>query len=157
MKTQKTILIVLLSIAGLMAFIFHIIYFTHKEMMPYHAAAIGLEWDKVQPEVKPLILALMKESSLYFLSVFLLILTTILLFIFNKNPYFKFLFSGIVSLVGLVSSLFMLYIVYSFLHNCSITYPIYLSAATCLIFLSCFILSFNLIKKNATDLQIKKC
>ena len=143
---MKRILIILLSIAGLLALIFYIIYFTSKEMMPYHAAAIGLKWDEVQPEVKPLILTLMKVSSLYFQSMFLLILTSVLLFIFNKNTYLKLLFSGIVSIVGLVSSLFMIYIVYSFLHNCSITYPIYLSATTCLIFLSCFILSFNLIK-----------
>ena len=93
---MKRILIILLSIAGLLALIFYIIYFTSKEMMPYHAAAIGLKWDEVQPEVKPLILTLMKVSSLYFQSMFLLILTSVLLFIFNKNTYLKLLFSGIV-------------------------------------------------------------
>ena len=145
---MKRILIILLSIAGLLALIFYIIYFTSKEMMPYHAAAIGLKWDEVQPEVKPLILTLMKVSSLYFQSMFLLILTSVLLFIFNKNTYLKLLFSGIVSIIGLVTTLFMTYIVYNFLHNCSITYPIYLSAITNLIFLICFILSFNLMKCN---------
>jgi len=63
MKTLKTISFILYALVGLLGFLFAFIYLLRPEFMPYHAVAVGLEWDAVDDGMKVLILALMRVSG----------------------------------------------------------------------------------------------
>jgi len=53
---------------------FGLMYALRQEFMPYHAAALGLRWEQLEPPFKALILALMRAiAGLCFAVVFLLL------------------------------------------------------------------------------------
>jgi hypothetical protein len=63
MKTLKTISFICYALVGLLGFVFAFIYLFRSEFMPYHAVAVGTEWNTVDDSMKVLILALMRVSG----------------------------------------------------------------------------------------------
>ncbi len=63
MKILDLISFVCYGLVALLGFVFAFIYLTRPEFMPYHADAVGVEWDAVGAEFKVLIIALMRVSG----------------------------------------------------------------------------------------------
>jgi hypothetical protein len=46
--------------AAMLSLIFGVIYLTRPRYLPYHRSALGKEWEELEPEMRTLILALMR-------------------------------------------------------------------------------------------------
>ena len=63
MKTLKTISFICYSLVAFLGFVFAFIYLTRTEFIPYHADAVGMEWNEVDANFQVLIIALMRVSG----------------------------------------------------------------------------------------------
>ena len=63
MKTLKTISFISYVLVGLLGFAFAFIYLFRSEFMPYHAVAVGSDWNDIDHGMQILILALMRVSG----------------------------------------------------------------------------------------------
>lgn len=62
-KTLRIISFCCFALVGFMGFVFAFFYLTRMEFMPYHADAVGLQWQDVNPHIQVLIIALMRVSG----------------------------------------------------------------------------------------------
>lgn len=60
MNLKTTIAFWLYFLVGLLLVAFGVVYMLRTEFMPYHAVAVGMPWAEVPPNVKVLILTLIK-------------------------------------------------------------------------------------------------
>ena len=63
MKTLKTISFICYGLVALLGFVFAFIYLSRSEFMPYHADAVGMDWNEVDTNMQVLIIALMRVSG----------------------------------------------------------------------------------------------
>ena len=63
MKALKIIIIICYLLVAAAGFMFVYQYLFRGEFMPYHAVAVGMEWEEVDPAFQVLILALMRVSG----------------------------------------------------------------------------------------------
>lgn len=136
MKTLKFIFLSLLGILTLISIFYFIKYFFTTEFMPYHAEAIGCQWFEVPNNFKPLLLTLLKMTSLYFLVMGLFLIGFFIQYFSHKE------FTIEVPLWGSITSTLMTYIVYSLHCQTGANTPYILSGISCLIFISTFIIGF---------------
>jgi hypothetical protein len=63
MKALKIITMAGFGLVTLLGFVFTYLYLSRPEFMPYHAVAVGKDWEAVEPGIQTLILALMRVSG----------------------------------------------------------------------------------------------
>ncbi len=63
MKTLKTISFISYALVGILGFVFACFYLFRSEFMPYHAVAVGKDWNEIDHGMQVLILALMRVSG----------------------------------------------------------------------------------------------
>ncbi len=63
MKALQTISLSCYVLVAMLGFTFAFVYLTRPEFMPYHADAVGMEWNEVDANMKVLIIALMRVSG----------------------------------------------------------------------------------------------
>ena len=117
-------------LVGLVALILGIIYMTRSKFMPYHAKAIGKEWEETESNIRLLILALMRVSGSGMAS------TGIMMFILLLIPFSKHETWSIFTLplLGLMIALTALYVTNKIKKNTPASPPVGLSAiCLCLI------------------------
>jgi len=97
MKLLKTISLIAYILIGLMGLVFAYLYLSRSEFMPYHAVAVGRNWQDVDPGMQVLIIALMRVSGGGWLATSL----GIALMIWARNKYKQLFFSAALVLIGL--------------------------------------------------------
>ena len=86
MKFLKKYVFTSYLLIGLIGLMFSFLYLFSPHFMPYHAAAVKMEWNEINPDFQVLILALMRVSGGGWLATSGSILT-LLVFSYKKERY----------------------------------------------------------------------
>lgn len=92
--------------AGAILLSFGLIYLFRDSFMPYHAEAVSMEWIKMDPAVRYLVLALMRAASGGFISAALAMIILQMKFSNSRDPWIPWL-------ILLIGSIMMLCISYA--------------------------------------------
>lgn len=84
MQLQKTIVMLCYGASAVASVFMGMLYLLSPEFMPYHAAAVGMEWNQVDAELQILLLALIRVAGGAFLCVAVAV-TFLLWYPFRQN------------------------------------------------------------------------
>ncbi|MCB2222298.1 MAG: hypothetical protein KQI35_18085 [Bacteroidetes bacterium] len=104
MKTLKIITLAGYGLVTLLGFVFTYLYLSRSEFMPYHAVAVGLNWEEVEPGFQTLILALMRVSGGGWLATSLG-MSLLLIRLFKDDKFWILIYIGIIGLSACIPTL----------------------------------------------------
>ncbi len=124
-------------LVGFGSFAFGVVYMTRSEFMPYHAKAIGKRWEETEPNIRLLILALMRVAGSGMVSAGFMCF--IVLFIPFRNHETWAIFT--LPILGLITVLTALYVTSKVKKNTPASPPVAFSAVCLCLILLGFVLS----------------